>query len=179
MTCFWKDIESDISAHTLTCTHTWRCTHTHAHTFTWRLRTCAHAHRYMRQWHILMHIRTYTHYKLTLMHTGTQCDMHTYTLWMCTSHTHTHTYIHAHAACKSDNFEKSVLFLHTASILVSVQQRRESRLWPTLRWCNSVNVGKMVLNYLPCYFQKLSIRLRGHLQSYSVSKPFKGLNFSK
>ena len=138
-----KRIQNLTSTHTHGRTHTHGQTHTHTHTDTWisNAYACTHGQ---------------TH---TQAHTDTHHDMYTYTQQACTSHTYTHTHTQTHRACKSDNFEKSLIFLHTASILVSIQQRRKSRVWPTLRWRNSVTVGKMALTFLPCYFQKSCIYL--------------------
>ena len=142
--CFWKDTESKMFAHTHWCVHTHSWTHTH--TLTRHMGACVHAHRYTHLWCIRRHAWKHTH--TLLAHTDTHCDVHTHThthTRILGVHTHTHTYTHTHRSCKSDKFENSLVFSHITSILVSIEQRRESRVWPTIRWHNSVAVGKMYI----------------------------------
>ena len=140
-TCFWKDIESDICAQTLTRTHTWLNTHAHMHLND--MCTCTQIHASVMYTHALMYTHTHT----------TSTHWHTYTNWVC-AHTHTHN-----TACKLDNFEKSLIFSHTASILVSVAYSKEEKAG--FDWLSGgATVGKMMLNSLPCYFQKSFITCR-------------------
>ena len=137
------------------------CVHVHMHTDTCicDAYACTHEHAHTTSTHCVVHTCTHTHQAFTLhtqdTHIHTLTPHHTYTSTHTHTNTHTHTRAHTHTACKSDNFENSLVFSHTASILVSLERRRESRVWPTIRRCNSV--GKMVLNFLPCYFRKWSI----------------------
>ena len=145
------------------CTHTHKHTHIieHTHTNMHLHDICMHVHMHTRahmyQWCIRMHTHTCTHY-----------DVHTCMLDVHTTHTHTHTHTHTQLAYILNNFKKSLLFSHTASILVNIQQRRERDGFDWLSGGATVAVGKMVLNSLPCHFLKSSICN----QSFILSKGF-------
>ena len=172
-------IESGLYTHAHWCTHTysWTHTHTHTHTHTCTYMTCAHAHTHAdtcifdtylcthKHTHTLqahtdthMHTPWHAHIHTLGVHITTHTDTHINTHTHTHTYTHTHTHTHIHTQLASQIISKSPWFFwHTASILVSVQQRRESRVWLTLRWYNSVANGKMLLNSLPGYFQISSV----------------------
>ena len=125
-------------------THTWLKTHMHTRTcaLTRHTHACAHAHK--------IHA--------SVMHTHEN------------THTHT-TSTHWHTQLAPDNFRKSLVFSHITSIVVSIQQRRESRVWPTLRWRNSVALWKIALNSVPSYFQELSVS-NGSAGTFDCGGPY-------
>ena len=146
MTCVWKDINPKcLRTHTDVHTHG----RTHVHTLTRHMCTCVHTHTHTDT--CICDAYMHTPGQHTLQAHDTHHDVHTYTS-VCTLHTP-----HTDTDCKSNNVKTFLVFLHTASILVCTEQRRESWVWPTIRWCNSVTAGKMALNILPCYFLKSSI----------------------
>ena len=109
------------------------------------------------------HTHTWTHTHTTSTHWHTLWCAHTHTI---TQHTHpTPHYTNTYTACTSGKFENSPVFSHTAFILVCVEQSRESRVSPAVRWCNSIAVGKTALNFHHCYFWKSSVK---HTQSISA-----------
>ena len=64
---------------------------------------------------------------------------------------------HSSHSLQVRSFWKFLVFLRTASILVYIEQRWESSVWPTIRWRNSVTVAKMMLNFLPFYYCRSSV----------------------
>ena len=152
-------METKRSMHTHWHAHTHCGIHTHLHSihmWAW-MHTCTQIHLWCTRTH------TWTHTHTLLAHTDTHCDVHTHTITQYTHPTPPHT--NTCTACKSDKFENSPVFLHTAFILVCVEQSRESRVSPAVRWCNSIAVGKTALNFHPCYFWKSPIK---HTQSTSA-----------
>ena len=102
--CFWNDIESEMSSHTQWCArtviraHTWWKTHTHTYTAYAHMCTCTQIHvsvmhiyactRTMINTHIQTHYNLYKH---TLTHTPWCAHIHTPGMHITHAHTHTHS----------------------------------------------------------------------------------------
>ena len=148
-TCFWKDIESDVYAHTLTCTHTRTYIHSHTHTHTPALYTtyahvcgCTHKHRYVHQWCIRMHT-TSTHW-----HTCTYHDVGVHI-----THTHRHTHTHTHSLQVREFWKILHLFAYRLHSGKCTAKEREQGLTNS-QVAQLCRCREMVLNSLPCYFQR-------------------------